>query len=63
MADISEPALATALSKVTEQAPGAAGRVETTTCDVSKESEVESMLKHVDAWGGADIVFNNAGIM
>ncbi|KAL9050205.1 MAG: hypothetical protein Q9162_006768 [Coniocarpon cinnabarinum] len=63
MADISEPALVTALSKVKEQALNAAGRIATTTCDVSKEAEVERMIKQVDEWGGADIVFNNAGIM
>ena len=32
-------------------------------CDVSKEAEVEAMVKHVDAWGGLDVIFNNAGIM
>lgn len=63
MADISEPALAKALAKVKEQASDAAGRIETTTCDVSKETDVERMVKHVDPWGGLDIIFNNAGIM
>lgn len=62
MADISEPALEKALSKVhtiLEQPP----RIETLKCDVSKESDVEAMIKHLDSWGGVDIVFNNAGIM
>jgi NAD(P)-dependent dehydrogenase (short-subunit alcohol dehydrogenase family) len=32
-------------------------------CDVSKEAEVEEMVKKTDAWGGLDVIFNNAGIM
>lgn len=62
MADISEPALATALAKVHTILPDPP-RLETIKCDVSKESDVEAMVKHVDSWGGVDIMFNNAGIM
>lgn len=32
-------------------------------CDVSKEAEVKALVESVDAWGGLDIMFNNAGIM
>jgi NAD(P)-dependent dehydrogenase (short-subunit alcohol dehydrogenase family) len=32
-------------------------------CDVSKEAQVEEMVKKTDAWGGLDVIFNNAGIM
>jgi len=30
---------------------------------VSKEVDVESIVSHLDAWGGLDVIFNNAGIM
>lgn len=62
MADISEPALATALAKVTEILPDHP-RIQTYKCDVSKESEVAAMVDRLDSWGGVDIMFNNAGIM
>jgi len=62
IADISEPALAKAVSKVKEILPGHP-RLETMKCDVSKEADVEAMVAHVDSWGGVDIIFNNAGIM
>jgi NAD(P)-dependent dehydrogenase (short-subunit alcohol dehydrogenase family) len=32
-------------------------------CDVSRESEIEAAVARLDAWGGLDIMFNNAGIM
>ena len=32
-------------------------------CDVSKESQVQAVVESVDAWGGVDVMFNNAGIM
>ena len=32
-------------------------------CDVSKEVDVKALVDHLDAWGGVDIMFNNAGIM
>lgn len=62
MADISEPALATALAKVVEILPDHP-RIQTYKCDVSKESEVAAMVDRLDSWGGVDIMFNNAGIM
>ncbi|KAL9033347.1 MAG: hypothetical protein Q9214_007560, partial [Letrouitia sp. 1 TL-2023] len=63
MADISEPALATAISKVKSILPSPLPRLETIKCDVSKESDVSSMVSHLDSWGGVDVMFNNAGIM
>lgn len=33
------------------------------TCDVSKESDIQALVEHIDSWGGVDIMFNNAGIM
>jgi len=62
MADISGPALETALAKAKELVPSAL-KIETIICDVSKESQVSTMITHLDAWGGIDILFNNAGIM
>lgn len=35
----------------------------TQVCDVSKEADVQALVEAVDAWGGVDIMFNNAGIM
>ncbi|KAK2592673.1 hypothetical protein QQS21_009640 [Conoideocrella luteorostrata] len=62
MADISEPALEKALAKVKQLVPSA-GKIETKKCDVSKESEIQSLVEALDPWGGLDIIFNNAGIM
>ncbi|KAK3367347.1 short chain dehydrogenase reductase [Lasiosphaeria ovina] len=62
MADISAPALARAKAKVEQLVPNAK-RVETITCDVSKEPQVQAMVESVDSWGGVDVIFNNAGIM
>lgn len=63
MCDISEPALAKAITKAKEIAPHATGKVETAKCDVSKESDVQAAVEKLDAWGGVDVIFNNAGIM
>jgi NAD(P)-dependent dehydrogenase (short-subunit alcohol dehydrogenase family) len=64
MADISKPALDKAIAKVYELVPKTLlHRLEATVCDVSKESDVKAMVEHVDAWGGVDVIFNNAGIM
>lgn len=63
MTDISEPALEKAIAKAKEFAPSAVGKVETTKVDVSKESDIEAVVAKLDAWGGVDIMFNNAGIM
>ena len=62
MADISEPSLAKAVAKIGRLMPDH-GRLETFKCDVSKESDIEAMVSHLDSWGGVDIIFNNAGIM
>ncbi|KAI0602660.1 hypothetical protein F4775DRAFT_148649 [Biscogniauxia sp. FL1348] len=62
MADISGPALEKAKAKVLQLVPNAS-KVETTVCDVSKESQVQAMVESLDAWGGLDVIFNNAGIM
>lgn len=62
MADISEPALEKAITKVNELVPDH-GRLETIKCDVSRENDVSAMVSHLDSWGGVDIIFNNAGIM
>ncbi|KAL8716769.1 MAG: hypothetical protein Q9181_008392, partial [Wetmoreana brouardii] len=63
MTDISPTALSTALSKVHSIFPSLYTRLETLVCDVSKESDVSAAVSHLDAWGGVDIMFNNAGIM
>ncbi|KAK1238834.1 hypothetical protein MKX08_005895 [Trichoderma sp. CBMAI-0020] len=68
LADISEPALEKAVAKVKQLVP-AAPRLETRPahalqkCDVSKEADVQAMIESLDAWGGLDVIFNNAGIM
>ena len=63
MSDVSGPALEKALPKVHSAVPNLTTKVETFICDVSKEADVEDMVKKVDNWGGLDIIFNNAGIM
>lgn len=63
MTDISEPALEKALAKAKEKAPNAPGKVETSKVDVSKEADVQAVVEKLDAWGGLDVMFNNAGIM
>ena len=64
MADISVSALDKAMEKVKSlDVQHGGSRLETVKCDVSKEPDVQAMVSHVDAWGGVDIIFNNAGIM
>lgn len=63
LADINRDALASALCKVKEIVGQVPGKAETFICDVSKEDQVEAMVKYVDSWGGLDVIFNNAGIM
>ncbi|ERS96887.1 hypothetical protein HMPREF1624_06213 [Sporothrix schenckii ATCC 58251] len=63
MSDISAPALEKALAKVKQLLPDSTARVETVVCDVSKETQVKAMVESLDAWGGLDVIFNNAGIM
>jgi NAD(P)-dependent dehydrogenase (short-subunit alcohol dehydrogenase family) len=62
MTDISAPALEKAKAKVQQLVPNAP-RVETKVCDVSKEADVQAAVEALDAWGGLDVIFNNAGIM
>ena len=52
MADISIPALETAMSKIKTVLPSYTGRLEHIRCDVSKESDVSAMVLHLDSWGG-----------
>ena len=52
MADISLPALQTAISKIKANFPSHSGRLEHIRCDVSKEADVAAMVSHLDSWGG-----------
>lgn len=63
MTDISAKALTRALAIAKEKAPHAVGKLETKPCDVTKESDMQGCVEYLDAWGGLDIIFNNAGIM
>ncbi|KAL1864987.1 hypothetical protein VTK73DRAFT_5537 [Phialemonium thermophilum] len=63
MTDINQAALDRALAKVKEVVPQRAGRVEVLVSDVSKESDVAAAVDYLDAWGGVDVMFNNAAIM
>jgi NAD(P)-dependent dehydrogenase (short-subunit alcohol dehydrogenase family) len=65
MTDINTSALSSALGKINEVVPAStrSGKVDTLLVDVSKESDIESAVNHLDAWGGVDVMFNNAGIM
>ncbi|KAI9693330.1 MAG: hypothetical protein M1822_005326 [Bathelium mastoideum] len=65
MADISEPALEKALAKVKHIVGPDVGHVEVKKVDVTKESDIEAAVAHLDTWPspGVDIMFNNAGIM
>jgi len=63
LADVNVGALHATLSKVKALVGDVTGKAEAFVCDVSKEAEVERMVKCVDAWGGLDVIFNNAGIM
>jgi NAD(P)-dependent dehydrogenase (short-subunit alcohol dehydrogenase family) len=62
LSDISEKALEKAVAKLKTVVPEAK-KIETKITDVSKESDVQAMVEHVDSWGGLDVIFNNAGIM
>lgn len=63
MTDVNAAGLEKALGKVNRVVPSHDGKVATQVVDVSKESDVEHAVKVVDAWGGVDVMFNNAGIM
>ncbi|KAF1991570.1 NAD(P)-binding protein [Aulographum hederae CBS 113979] len=62
LADISASALERGVAKLKEIVPNAP-RLETIICDVTKEADVEAAVAKLDAWGGVDVMFNNAGIM
>ena len=63
MLDISEAALETAKGKLSTLISSHTGKLETRVVDVTKEASVASAVEYVDAWGGLDVIFNNAGIM
>ncbi|KAI5776560.1 short-chain dehydrogenase/reductase [Geopyxis carbonaria] len=62
MCDKDEALLKKSLEEVKEFASEET-KVASFVCDVSKEDKVEEMIGEVDAWGGLDVLFNNAGIM
>ncbi|CAG9975028.1 unnamed protein product [Clonostachys byssicola] len=63
LTDVAAPALERALAKVKEVVSSREGKLETKVVDVSKESDIEAAVNHLDSWGGVDVMFNNAGIM
>ncbi|KAF7554608.1 hypothetical protein G7Z17_g2793 [Cylindrodendrum hubeiense] len=63
MTDVNSAALEKALVKVNTVVPIHDGKVQTQVVDVSKETDVEAAVATLDAWGGVDVMFNNAGIM
>ncbi|KAI4231818.1 MAG: hypothetical protein LQ349_005382, partial [Xanthoria aureola] len=66
MLDISTPALSSALEKIHSiypSLPSSTQTLQTHPCDVSRESDISAAVSLLDAWGGVDIMFNNAGIM
>jgi NAD(P)-dependent dehydrogenase (short-subunit alcohol dehydrogenase family) len=63
MTDVNAGGLEKALAKVKSVVPDHKGQVTTRVVDVSKEADVEAAVDAVDAWGGVDVMFNNAGIM
>ncbi|KAL6796209.1 hypothetical protein GGI42DRAFT_345037 [Trichoderma sp. SZMC 28013] len=63
MTDVNAAALEKALAKVKSVVTSIQGKVDTKVVDVSKEDQVEAAVAIIDAWGGIDVMFNNAGIM
>ncbi|KAL8707986.1 MAG: hypothetical protein Q9220_007066 [cf. Caloplaca sp. 1 TL-2023] len=65
LTDISAPALSAALTTLHRTLPSlpSTQKFETLVTDVSRESDIEAAVSHLDSWGGVDIMFNNAGIM
>ncbi|KAF4909508.1 putative oxidoreductase YxbG [Colletotrichum viniferum] len=63
MTDINQAIFDKALFRVKELSTNSRGRLELLVIDVSRESEVEKAVAHLDSWGGLDVIFNNAGIM
>lgn len=63
LTDVNGKSLELALDVAERNAPSHAGKLQSRVLDVSKEAEVEAAVKSLDAWGGVDVMFNNAGIM
>ncbi|EON98485.1 putative short-chain dehydrogenase reductase family protein [Phaeoacremonium minimum UCRPA7] len=63
MTDVTVTGLEKALAKVKDVVPVREGRLEALAVNVARESDVEAAVSHLDAWGGVDVMFNNAGIM
>ncbi|ETN45933.1 uncharacterized protein HMPREF1541_00115 [Cyphellophora europaea CBS 101466] len=63
MVDVGGPALEKALAKAKDVVPTPAGILDSIIVDVTKEDQVAAAVARVDAWGGVDVMFNNAGIM
>lgn len=64
MSDVSEPRLKQALDDIKRVAGSEiTGKLEIKVTDVSKEAEVKELVEAAEAWGGVDVMFNNAGIM
>ena len=63
MTDVTIAGLEKALAKVKDVVPVREGRLEALAVNVARESDVEAAVSHLDAWGGVDVMFNNAGIM
>ena len=63
MVDVSAANLEAAAAKVQQVVTSHSGKLDTHVVDVSKEAEVAAAVSRVDAWGGLDVMFNNAGIM
>ncbi|KAL4965755.1 oxidoreductase, short-chain dehydrogenase/reductase family [Aspergillus stella-maris] len=62
MTDVNAAALDKAIAKAKEVVSDRQGKVETKVVDVSNEAQIEEAVAHIDAWGGVDVMFNNAGI-
>ncbi|QNP98412.1 YALIA101S12e01156g1_1 [Yarrowia lipolytica] len=62
LSDVNEEALAKALAEVKQRAAQGT-KIETLKADVSVETDVKALVDYVEAWGGVDVMFNNAGVM
>lgn len=62
LSDINEANLIKAIDLVKKHAAEGT-KIEYKVADVSKEADVKALVEYAEAWGGVDIMFNNAGIM